>query len=80
MSNPECRTFVTMTQEVMEQLRMIHHLVLYYEADILRNIEFLYINNDNEIECNWTEIKNRAETEDECVIIEAPVIKRVKIG
>lgn len=80
MDDPDCRTITTLLGDIIFRLCEIRWMLPYYEADILRSLEFPYIDQEAQILCTWNALRDRPETLEERRVIEAQATKRKKIG
>lgn len=80
MDDPDCRTKATLLGDVVSRLCRIRWILPYYEANILANLEFPYIDQEMQVLCIWSALRDRPETPEERRVIEAQVSKRKKIA
>lgn len=76
MLDPECRTFVAASRDVVERMKIVRLGIPYYEADILEAIEYPYFNSAGELICEWGKLNARTETEVERKVSELPAKSR----
>lgn len=61
--DPECRTFMSAFEGILERLRAVKVGLPFYESDILASIGSPYFNKDGELICEWNNIRSRQESE-----------------
>ena len=79
-NDTECRTFMCIVQDIMERLCIIHIVVPFYEADMIKSISFPYFDQDGIVLCDWNKLVQRPETSDEALVMTTTITNREKIG
>lgn len=78
--DPECRTFMSGVEEIVERLTIIKVVLPYYEADMISSITYPYFDREGEVICDWSKLSSRSETEDESIVISLPAREREKVA
>lgn len=65
MDDPECRTFMSALEIVIERLRTVRLVLPYYESDMLNALQYPFFTKEGELMCNWEHLIPRQQTEAE---------------
>lgn len=79
-NNVKSKFFALCFQKILERMCIIKILILFYEADIICAIEFLYFNKNSKAICNQHKIIPRNKSTSEARIASATILERKVLG
>lgn len=79
-NDPECRSFMSIVQDIMERIKIVRIMIPFYEADMVNAISFPYFDSEGQVICDWNKIIQRSETPEEAAVITTSITNREKIG